>query len=138
MVGLDMSLEAGTPALARVARPSSAFVTSRRIDDALRPFLAARDAAEDVDEDALHALVEVDDLERGSHHVRVGAAADVEEVGGLAADLVDDVERGHGQPGTVGDDADRPLEPDVLEIMRAGELLALVELLGGPVLVPLR
>ena len=67
-----------------------------------------------------------------------GAAADVEEVGGGAADLVDDVERAHGQAGAVGDDADGALEADVLQALLAGQLLALVELLGGLELVPLR
>src|SRR5690606_6589455 len=53
-----------------------------RLDDAVGPLLATGDAAEDVHEDGLHALVEVDDLERGRHHVGRGAAADVQEVGG--------------------------------------------------------
>ena len=66
---------------------------AHRLDDALGDLLAAGDAAEDVDEDGLHVLVEVDHLERPGHHVGVGAAADVEEVGRRAADLVDDVER---------------------------------------------
>ena len=85
----------------------------------------------------LHVLVEVDHLERAGHHVGVGAAADVEEVGGRAADLVDDVERAHRQPGAVGDDADRAVEADVLQVLLRGQLLALVELLGGAELVPL-
>ena len=55
---------------------------AERLDDAVGHLLAAGDAAEDVDEDRLHVLVGVDDLERGGHHVGVGAAADVEEVGG--------------------------------------------------------
>ena len=111
---------------------------AERLDDALGDLLAAGDAAEDVDEDALHLLVVVDDLERRGHHVGVGAAADVEEVGGRAADLVDDVERAHRQAGAVGDDADRAVEADVLQVLLAGELLAVVELLGRRVLRPTR
>ena len=45
----------------------------------------------------LHTLVEVDHLERRRHDVGVGAATDVEEVRRRATDLVDDVERRHGQ-----------------------------------------
>ncbi len=97
-----------------------------------------RDAAEDVDEDALHALVEVDDLERTRHHVGIGAAADVEEVGGRAADLIDDVEGRHGEPGAVGDDADRPLETDVLEALLGRHLLAVVHLGQAAEGVPFR
>jgi hypothetical protein len=108
------------------------------LDDALGHFLATGDAAEDVDEDALHALVVVDDFERGRHHVCIRAATDVEEVGGRTTDLIDDVERAHRQPRPVGDDADRALQADVLQVLLASELLALVELLGRPVFVPLR
>ena len=150
MVGLEVSLLSGMPASARICatlfgvgaveadddrRPQ--VDSAERLDDALRHFLAAGDAAEDVDEDALHVLVEVDDLERRGHHVGVGAAADVEEVGGRATDLVDHVERAHRQAGAVGDDADGAVETDVLQVVLAGQLLALVELLGGAELVPL-
>ena len=86
----------------------------------------------------LHVGVVVDDLERAGHHVGVGAAADVEEVGRLAADLVDDVERAHGQPGAVGDDADRAVEADVLQALLVGGLLALVAHLGGVVVARTR
>ena len=110
---------------------------AQRLDDALGDLFAAGDAAEDVDEDRLDVLVEVDHLERSGHHVGVGAAADVEEVGGRAADLVDDVERRHGEPGAVGDDADRAVEADVLQVLLLGELLALVEFLGGAERLPL-
>ena len=134
----------------RIARPSSALVPSRRmtigrvdvdpaegVDDAVGHLFAPGDAAEDVDEDRLHLRVVVDDLERAGHHLGVGAAADVEEVGRAAADLVDDVERAHGQPGAVGDDADVAVEADVLQALVVGRLLALVAHLGGLVLVPL-
>ena len=134
----------------RIARPSSALVPSRRmtigasmstrlerLDDAVGDLFAPGDAAEDVDEDRLHARVVVDDLEGAGHDVGVGAAADVEEVGRLATDLVDDVERAHGQPGAVGDDADGALEADVLQALLVGGLLALVAHLGELVVAPL-
>ena len=47
---------------------------------------------EDIDEDGLDVRVIVDDLECARHDVGIGAAADVQEVGGLAADLVDHIE----------------------------------------------
>ena len=81
--------------------------------------------------------VVVDDLEGAGHHVGVGAAADVEEVGRLAADLVDDVDGAHGQAGAVGDHADEAVEADVLEALLVGRLLALVAHLGGVVLLVL-
>ena len=150
MVGSDRSLSAAMPASSRIWRPSSAFVPSRRITigarRSTRPIASTMPFATSsprvmppkmlmkIDFDV---LVEVDHLERSGHHVGVGAAADVEEVGGGAADLVDDVERRHGEPGAVGDDADRPVEADVLQVLLLGQLLALVEFLGGAERLPL-
>ena len=53
------------------------------LDDAVGHLFAPGDATEDVDEDRLDVRVVVDDLERAGHHLGVGAAADVEEVGRL-------------------------------------------------------
>ena len=52
-----------------------------RRDDAFGDDVAAHDAAEDVDQDALHRRIGEDDLERRGDLFLVGAAADVEEVG---------------------------------------------------------
>src|SRR5687767_373681 len=49
-------------------------------DDALGDDVAAHDAAEDVDEDALHRRIRQDDLERRGHLLLVGAAADIAEI----------------------------------------------------------
>ena len=57
------------------------------------------------------------------------------KLAGLAAHLVDDVDGRHGQAGAVGDDADEPVEPDVLQALVVGGLLALVADLGGLVLL---
>ena len=54
-----------------------------RLHDAVGDLFALGDATEDVDEDRPHVGVAVDHLERARHHVGVGAAADVEEVGRL-------------------------------------------------------
>ena len=51
------------------------------LDDALGDDVAAHDAAEDVDQDALHRRVAEDDLERRGDLFLGGAAADVEEIG---------------------------------------------------------
>ena len=58
----------------------------RRGDDAFGDDVAFHDAAEDVDQDALHIGIADDDLE-GLRDLFLGrAAADIQEVGGLAAD----------------------------------------------------
>ena len=59
--------------------------------------VAAQDAAEDVDEHRLDALVRHQDAERVLDLFGVGAAADVEEVRRLAARQLDDVHRRHRQ-----------------------------------------
>ena len=51
-----------------------------RRDDALGDDVALHDAAEDVDQNALHVRVGGDDLERRRHLLLGGAAADIEEV----------------------------------------------------------
>src|SRR5207248_313742 len=107
------------------------------LHDAVRYFLAPGDPAEDVDEDGLHLLVGVDDLEGVGHHLGVGATADVEEIGRRAADLVDDIARAHRQAGAVGDDADGAVETDVLQALLLGQRVARIELLEAPELVPL-
>src|SRR5207248_1992288 len=63
-------------------------------DHTLGDDVAAHDAAEDVDQDALNVRVGGDDLERRRHLLLGGAAADVEEVGRLGAVELDDVHGG--------------------------------------------
>ena len=58
-----------------------------------------------------------DDLEGRRHLLLGGAAADVEEVGGLAAVELDDVHRRHGQAGAVDHAADVAVELDVVEVV---------------------
>ena len=100
-----------------------------RGDHALGDDVAAHDAAEDVDQNALHVGVGGDDLERRRHLVLRGAAADVEEVGGAFAVELDDVHRRHGEAGAVDHAADRAVERDVVEVV-LGRLDLLGVLLG--------
>ena len=58
-----------------------------------------------------------DHLERVDDRVGLRAAAGVEEVGGLAAGVGDDVERRHAEPGAVAEDADVAVELDVGEAL---------------------
>ena len=109
-----------------------------RLHDAIGHFVAARDAAKDVDQDRTYVGVGIDDLERIRHDRSVRAATDIQEIGGCATRLIDDVEGAHGQPGTIGDDADAARQPDVLQPFAARQVLALVQHLGCPVFLPLR
>ena len=86
-----------------------------RLDDAAGHLVAAGDAAEDVDQDRLHVRVVQDDPERGRHPVRLGPAADVQEVGRLAAGQLDQVHGGHRQPGAVDHAADAAVELDEVD-----------------------
>ena len=116
----------GWSASSRIRRPSTTLLPSsrttsglvarvaedlQRLDDAVGHRVARGDAAEDVDEHALHVRVAEDDVQPVGHHLGRGAAADVEEVGRLHPAVLltgvgDDVERGHDQAGAVADDAD--------------------------------
>ena len=72
---------------------------------------------------ALTLSIGGDHLERVDDRVGLRAAAGVEEVGGLAARLGDDVERRHAEPGAVAEDADVAAELDVGEALLLGHRL---------------
>ena len=112
----------------------AAGLLGARLDEATRDLVAAGDAAEDVDEDGLHGGVGEDEAHGLGDLVRAGAAADVEEVGRLAAGALDEVHRRHGQAGAVDHAADVAVEPDEAEAGRArrdvGRIL-LVEVAHG-------
>src|SRR3712207_1344749 len=98
---------------------------AERGDDAVGDGVAGGDAADDLDEDALHGRVGEDDLQAVGQDLGRGAATDVEEVGRLdAAELLagvgHDVQRAHDQAGTVADDPDLALELDVVEVLLLG------------------
>src|SRR3546814_2466580 len=78
------------------------------------------DAAEDVDENALHGRIAQDDLERRRHLLLGSAAAHVEEVGREGAVQLDDVHRRHGEARAVHHAADIPVELDIGEIVLGG------------------
>ena len=99
-----------------------------RLQDPARDLVAARDAAEDVEEDRLHLRVARDHGERVDDALRVAAAAEVAEVGRAAAGEGDDVDRRHRQPGAVTAHAHLAVELDVGDVLRAGERL---ERVGG-------
>ncbi len=91
---------------------------------------------------ALDLLVGGDDVEGRRDLLRVGPAADVAEVGGLAAGLGHHVERAHHEPRPVAQDAHVAVELDVLQadllrplLLRVGGL-NVVQL--GYVLVPVQ
>src|SRR5690606_7475723 len=91
-----------------------------RGDHAFGDDVAAHDAAKNVDQNGLHALVLEHDLEGFGDFLGRGAAADVQEVGGLAAEQLDGVHGGHGQAGAVDQAADVAVELDVGQIELAG------------------
>src|SRR5436853_4996818 len=101
------------------------------LDDALGDLLSARDTSEHIDEDRPHLLVRVDHLQGVRHDLRVGPAADVEEVRRLPPDLVDHVARAHGQSRTVGDDPDLAVEAHVLQPLLPAQGLPRIVILEG-------
>ena len=85
------------------------------LHDAARHLVAAGDAAEDVDQDRLHVRVVQDDAEGCQHLVGLGTAADVQEVGRLAAGELDEVHGGHRQAGPVDHAADVAVQLDEVD-----------------------
>ncbi len=81
---------------------------------------AAHDAAEDVDQHRPDARIAGQHAEGFGDLLDVGAAADVEEVGRLAAVELDQVHGAHGQAGPVDQAADIAVELDVAEPCFAG------------------
>ena len=89
-----------------------ALLLGPRLDEAVGDLVAAGDAAEDVDEDRVDLRVGQDEPHRRRDLVGSRAAADVEEVGRLAAGPLDEVHRRHRQAGAVDHAADRAVELD--------------------------
>ena len=151
MVGLVVSFASAMPALARISRPCSALVPSRRMTigarNSTRRIASTIPLATSSPRVMPPKMLMKIDFTLWSKLITSSAAAITSalapppmsrKLDACAPDLVDDVERRHRQPGPVGDDPHRTLEPDVLQVVLAGELLALVELLRGAELVPLR
>ncbi len=92
---------------------------TRGLDEPPRDLVAAGDAAEDVHEDRLDVRVGEDQAHRGRDPLGAGAAADVEEVRGLAAGALHEVHRGHREAGAVDHAADRAVELDEADVVPA-------------------
>ena len=97
-------------------RQRQARLLSCRIDP-LGDRVALHDAAEDVDQEALHVLVGQQDLERIGDLLLVSATPHIEEVRGAAALELDHVHGRHREASTVDHAADVAIERDVGEIM---------------------
>src|SRR5258708_12663095 len=81
-----------------------------RLEDPARDLVAARDAAEDVEEDRLDLRIAGDHLERVDDALRRAAAAEVAEVRRPATDVLDDVDLRHREPRAVPPDAHVPAD----------------------------
>src|SRR6185312_11741449 len=84
-----------------------------RGDDAVGNDVAFHDAAENVDQDALHVRIRGDDLEGCRDLVLGGAAADIEKVRRRHAVELDDVHGRHGKAGAVDHATNLAVERDV-------------------------
>src|SRR5260370_1663914 len=82
-------------------------------DDALGHFVAASDAAENVDEHSLDARVHEDDSQGVFNDLGFRASADVAKVLRLSTATLDEIDRTHTKPHPTTDDADLPAAPDV-------------------------
>src|SRR6201985_2248813 len=85
--------------------------------DAFGNDVALHDAAEDVDQDALHIGIGGDDLEGGRDLFLAGAAADVEDVRRANAVELDDVHGRHRETGAVHHAADIAVQRHIIEVV---------------------
>ena len=99
-------------------------------DDALGEHVTAEDAAEDIDKDNPDAGITLQELEGGGDHLFRGTATDIEEVGGAPAGGLQEIHRGHGEPGPVDHAADIAVEADVVQVVLGGSQIPRI-LLGG-------
>src|SRR5581483_2608986 len=111
-----------------------------RLEHAARYLFAAAEATEDVDQDDLYVAIEEHDLQRLAHQVRLGATANVQEIGGPAAVAGHHVQRAHHQSGAVADDAHVAIQVDVGDAaavgLRLDRVLLRLLLVAEQVLVP--
>ena len=89
------------------------------LDQAQGDLVAAGDAAEDVHEDRLDLRLGEDQPHRRRDALGLRPAADVEEVGRLAAGALHEVHRRHRQAGAVDHAADRAVEMDEADVVAA-------------------
>lgn len=85
------------------------------VDETSGNVVAADNATENVDKDGSDLGVAGDELESLTDGLGSGTAADIEEVGGLAAVELDNVHGGHGETGTVDEAANVTVELDKVQ-----------------------
>ena len=126
----------GRSASASSRRPSSSFVPSSRTTNgtcgltcskaSMRPLATSSQRVmppKMLNRTRLDLVVGQDHLDGRDDRVGLRAAAGVEEVRRRAADLGDDVERRHHEPGAVAEDPDVAVELDVRQAALLGHLL---------------
>src|SRR6185437_2993543 len=100
------------------------------IDHTVSDEVAADDAAEDVDQDRTDLGIRKYELECGGHPLTGRPAADVEEVGRLAAVQLDEVHGRHRESRAVDHARDITVQGNVVELMLTGTALHRVFLAG--------
>src|SRR5581483_5576458 len=78
--------------------------------------VAIHDAAENIHQYSLHIRVAQYDAESGRDLFLARATADIKEVGRTAAEMLDDVHRGHRETGAIDQAGDVAIELDVIQV----------------------
>ena len=94
--------------------------TLHHANQSLRNSVAPHNPSKDIHKNGCDFRVRGDEVEGLLDGLGGGAAADVEEVCGLAAVELDDVHGGHGEAGAVDEAADVAVEFDEVEAMSVG------------------
>src|ERR1051325_766715 len=95
------------------------FDVLHRSKDAAGNFIAARDAAKDVEQHGFDIRVRKDNAHRGSNFLCTRTTADIQEVGRFTTKQLDDVHASHRKSGTVDHATDVAVQLDERKSMPA-------------------
>lgn len=116
------------------------FVLLVRLDNGRSQVVTSEDASENVDEDSLHLIVIVEQLQCLRQLVALGATSNIQEVCWLTSVELDDVHGGHGESGSIHQTSDVTANMDVVQVeflsMLLTSILLCLILLVGQILLP--
>ena len=98
------------------------------LDDRASEVVTTKDTTENVHKDGFYFGIFVEEFESFGKLLAFGAAADIQEIGGLTTVELNDIHGGHGESGTVDEAADVTTDMDVVQVEVFGMLLTWVVL----------
>jgi len=101
------------------------------LDDTLCQFVAFQNASENVDQQGFDFRMLVQNLESGSNLVHAGSSSDIQEIGGLASVLLNNVHSSHSQSRTIHHAANISIQGHIIKSGIYSNLLVRVDFFGS-------